>query len=276
MINHARTLLLNVSGSPPSPGRLGDEFIPREFVAQALPPWATAYRSLLFGASPDRVYRNYVAERLLRVVHATDYEPYLYFHDKRVTYDARAASSFSTLKYGLRWNGVPLFDFHDFRDPDGAVVAVAQIGALTADPRKGRMAYEWSVNVVDGVATIIELNTRVTRVQDIWAIGKLSAPLELPETSASVRLTFREEDRAKWNGQVSLQAYVRPNTDISDVVPALRGLRQHERALFGTEAKQPYLTFAGLWTNAKTLPDQIAGFVLAFVFRMDRLWKRTD
>lgn len=276
MINHARTLLLNVSGLPAGLSRLGDEFIPREFVAQALPPWVTAYRNLIFGVSPDRVYRNYAVERLLRLVHATDYEPYLYFHDRRITYDARAASSFSALKYGLQWNSVPLSDFHDFREPDGNIVAVAQIGTLTADVRTGRMAYEWSIDIVDGVATVVELNTRTTQVRDIWANGKLSASLALPETSISVRLTFRETDRAEWNGHISLQAYARPEMDMSSVVPALRGLRRHERSLFGSEAKQPYLTFAGLWMNAKTLPEQITGFVLALTFRMDRLWRGLD
>ena len=62
MFNHARTLLMNLSGDA---GDLyisdypGDEMIPADYRAVALPTYLQVVRSRLFGVTPDRAMLNY-------------------------------------------------------------------------------------------------------------------------------------------------------------------------------------------------------------------------
>lgn len=87
MINHARTLLMNVAGAPGFNGELGEEIVPPDFIPAALPGSINTLRRTLFGADPDRVMLNYRARQLMQVLHSTPLVEYVTSLDSRITYD---------------------------------------------------------------------------------------------------------------------------------------------------------------------------------------------
>jgi hypothetical protein len=86
MINHARTLLLNIDGTRYQPQYLGEEYIPPAYSAVTLPSYIQAARRILFGGNPERVFLNYRIRELLHTIHETELAEYLFALDPRVTY----------------------------------------------------------------------------------------------------------------------------------------------------------------------------------------------
>ena len=69
MINHTRTLLLNVSAAGrPTVGIIGEEFIPSEFIPVVTNVDIEALRGLLLGMAPDTFTQNYRAAKWIRLV----------------------------------------------------------------------------------------------------------------------------------------------------------------------------------------------------------------
>ena len=271
MINHARTLLMNRSGGKQSLRSVGEEYIPVEFESLSLPSWLNAYLRVIFGSSPDNSYRNYIVDRFLRIVHATEYEPYLFFHDNRITYKPTAKSDFSELIYDMTWNGISITGFHGSSDlPSIPIIEVALLGDLVADRVLGRMTYDWLVTVTNGHATVENLATRESKTTDIFRDTRLSKPIKLPGSDLRVTLTFDSNDRVNWAGQVALEAVLRPDCNICETFAQLQGLRDDEIRLFGPNLKEPFITFQNLWRSGKTMPDKLAGLILALVFRLHR------
>ena len=89
MINHARTLLMNIHplrANYADDGYTGYEYVPAEFVPVQLPPAAAAVRRALFGANPDGLFCGLRAHELLSYIHETELAEYVYKLDPRVTY----------------------------------------------------------------------------------------------------------------------------------------------------------------------------------------------
>jgi hypothetical protein len=97
MINHARTLLLNVDSRTYLPDVLGEEYIPA-YRAIPVPTYLTTARKLLFGAAPDRVFLNFRAQELLSFIHRTELAEFVYALDPRVTYWPKKQSEFFRAK----------------------------------------------------------------------------------------------------------------------------------------------------------------------------------
>ena len=100
MINHARTLLLNVSPNTYNASMLGEEFIP-EFTPVALPSYLQIARNILFGATPDKVFMNFRAYELLSLLHSTELEEFVTALDPRVTYSTTDTSDFFAPKNSI-------------------------------------------------------------------------------------------------------------------------------------------------------------------------------
>jgi hypothetical protein len=89
MINHARTLLMNISplrANYADSGYEGYEYIPPDFRPVAVPVALKNIRRVLFGENPDGLYRGMRAHELLSYIHQTDLADYVYALDPRVTY----------------------------------------------------------------------------------------------------------------------------------------------------------------------------------------------
>ena len=87
MLNHARTLLLNIPGLPVAPiDYPGEEQIPVLFKPVRLTPPLERARRLLFGNIPDRLMLNYRARQYMTLIHSTDLGSYVTELDSRITY----------------------------------------------------------------------------------------------------------------------------------------------------------------------------------------------
>lgn len=86
MINHVRTLLLNLDPRSVSPENTGYEFVPPDYQYITLPMTLERVRQTLFGNSPDAVGRNYRLRQFLPILHAPDVEPFTLKPDSRITY----------------------------------------------------------------------------------------------------------------------------------------------------------------------------------------------
>ena len=97
MINHARTLLLNVDSRTYMPDVLGEEYIPT-YQAAVLPTYLNTARNLLLGSAPDRVFLNFRVQELLSFIHRTELAEFVYALDPRVTYWPKPQSEFFRAK----------------------------------------------------------------------------------------------------------------------------------------------------------------------------------
>lgn len=263
MINHARTLLLN-RALPQNLDDLGEEIIPAAFQPFDVPSWMLPVRSVVLGARPENVYANFSVDRILRVVHATEYAGYLLQHDRRITYDPHSTNTFAadSPRISVRTLAV------------GNIVDVSRIGDLVADDVNGVMRQRWRILLADGVATATDVRTgdaveQYIRVSD----SALSSELPLPGSGLRVRLRMNSTQEEHWFGNIELTATLKSSRDLSDVVASLDAQRlDATRQLFGSGGDSRYSTFQRLWRVDNPLPYRVAGVVLALIQRSHELW----
>lgn len=94
MINHARTLLLNIPANRTQMQDLGYEYIPATYRPVALSPSLAALRRALFGSNPDNYFLNVRARELLGYIHETELAQYVTTLDSRTTYWPPGRSDF--------------------------------------------------------------------------------------------------------------------------------------------------------------------------------------
>lgn len=265
MINHARTLLLNRSGESQNLRDTGEEFIPGVFRSIAVPPWMASIRTAIFGSNPENVYLNYAVDRLLRVVHATDYADYMITFDSRITYDPASIGDFAKSIYGLTWKD---------SNPAAAVASVSVIGDLAANETVGIMRQRWTVSLVDGVATSLETRSRAQSQQYIRdGASLLSLPLSLPDSQLSVRLQMTSAAEADWDANLDLTAMLEPRRSLCEIVDTVEQLHGDAlNSLFGAATREPYRTFQRLWSRSFALPERVSGIALALIYRSHELW----
>jgi len=148
MINHARTLLLNVDSRTYMPDVLGEEYIPA-YRPALLPTYLTTARKLLLGSAPDRVFLNFRAQELLSFIHRTELAEFVYALDPRVTYWPKTQSEFfraKTTVTALKTVGT-----------DESRLYIN--GTLKADNSTGRAFKEYNVKLINntGTSAIIEI-----------------------------------------------------------------------------------------------------------------------
>lgn len=86
MINHARTLLLNRPASYFN-GVAMSEYIDPLFKPVDLPVGLQAFRDILFTPGIDKFSENYIAAKLMQLLHAPELVDYTLAYDPRFTYD---------------------------------------------------------------------------------------------------------------------------------------------------------------------------------------------
>ncbi len=191
MINHARTLLLNVASKTYQPGTLGEEYIPL-YSPLRLPTYLTLSRNILLGTDPDKVFLNFRMHELLSIIHQTELSEFVYALDPRITYDPAATSEFFTAQQQINLRRIlGLTNTRLFVN-----------GEVKADNITGRAYRNYAVDVtfVDGdyrltiaaEATRDELAESLDWLQADPVTGDtsgLSVPVTLPNTAISVRIS---------------------------------------------------------------------------------------
>jgi hypothetical protein len=191
VINHARTLLLNIASKSYQPGTLGEEYVP-QYSPAALPTYLTTARKILLGTDPDKVFLNFRMHELLSFIHQTALGEFVYALDPRITYDTTATSEFFTAQQQINLRRVlGLTNTRLFLS-----------GVVKADNITGRAYRNYFIDVTftngDYRLTVAAESTRDELVESLdWlqsdaATGDtsgLSVPVTLPNTALSVSIS---------------------------------------------------------------------------------------
>lgn len=251
MVNHARTLLMNVDGSAPLLGTYAEEIVDPDFVAPRLPTSLQAVRSILFGSTPDRAMLNYRCRQLLAVAHATPLAQYLTALDRRITYR---------------------FDDTALVQPGPWVPAVVSRGGVAsvvgqpeAPDRSGRMHHVFVVEVTGtGTGTVQRTTAPILKVDLDFAAGDL---VPLPSSGCDLRVT---SDLAYQLHRVEI--YARPEKPLADLVDAVAHVGEpYLIDLFGLSRDEPRKTFRETFNRCTELPLRVGALVCALAYRTEEL-----
>lgn len=258
MINHARTLLMNVSASSaPLTEYPGEEAIGQHYTALELPTYLDTLRVMLFGSDPDRLMLNYRVRQYLSVLHSGPLEEFVLRLDPRITYDLRDDAFIAEETFKPKVTAVQV--------PTGAKLSV--IGRPDSPDSTGRMRHTFLVDVVDTTSLRLSRTTQpVTNVLlDFAVTGGLSGLVTLPGTGYSFRLS---NDGIPQTWQISVVN--RPTTDLSQIVAGLQAVGEPVLlSLFGLTKEEPWLTFKNLWEQKEELPLKLGGLLCAIIYRTE-------
>lgn len=262
MINHLRTLLMNVSRNSSDFQEFpGDEFIDPDFlpvVARGFSaPGLQQIRDLLFGISPDRLFLNFRVQQIMGLLESTDLRDYVKYHDRRITYRANDTSFFDKLTFQPRVTG-------------GTVVnAVHLSGTPNSPDTLGISNHRFSLSVIGNSLTVSVSGRFISETAyTLSYTDGFSQAIPLPGTG----LGFRLEQSKVVNGGATIVVWLRPTLNLADLEPKFKRLPAETYTyLFGQTAVEPYLTFKNCWESHPQLPYRMAGILLAYAFRLSEL-----
>ena len=304
MINHARTLLLNVASTKATyadSGTDGYEFIPPEFKPVQIPDYMKIIRKTLFGASPDMLFMGLRAQELMTYIHQCEFESFATAFDSRVTYWPEIVSK--------KINTPPkkIIVAQTFGQPRRLTIA----GDVDSNNATGLSYRSYSVYVGKPVANAADLYLRSRLLQDPFTV--FSAPFSVgalqPVPLAGTGLTAVASDTelTGTSGKITteldnviisesfdgletltLEAPLGLNlADLYDVIarwyvvvrtypksavlllPELTKLGESPLVqLFGAEPVEPYVTFKNLWYYHPVATYKLAGLTLAIIYRL--------
>ena len=259
MINHARTLLMNVKGAD-FPGEFmpypGEELIPA-FRPLELPGYLDQVRQYLFGSSPDRYMLNYRVGQLLEITHATPLEEYLLALDPRITYG----------RWGYEVWADSIFTPKALRISGTQNDTLTVVGRPDAPDVHGKCYHLFEVDVLTPETVSVSLlsPTISNTVFNLVLESGLSNQIPLNGTGYSFRLAT-DNPGQKWRVTI----VNRPQFDVSRLVESLTKMGEPTlNSLFGITQEEPYYTFKNLWTRKHELPLKLAALVCALVYRTE-------
>jgi hypothetical protein len=259
MFNHARTLLLNISGSnSPDVSYLGEELVPADYEAVTFPSFIENVRRPIFGADPDRAMLNYRIRQLLISIDDTDLQQYIIDLDNRITYTLGEDTTFAKHE---TW--APVITRYGGTEDD-----IATVGGNSERPDfTGRMFYQFNVSIPSSVLIQIYRETPPLKSQnlDLALTSGLSAPYDLFYTGHTVYVNTTNTDAA-W----SISGYLRPQISLAEIAAQLDSVGDDVLTeLFGTKRIEPWNTFRNLWYDHPELPYKMGGLILALIYRTD-------
>jgi hypothetical protein len=257
VLNHARTLLLNVPGTAvPSDLYPGDEAIAPNYAPVMLPDAVSAVHDSIFGLDPDQVFLNYRAMQLMRLIHATPLADHVTALDPRISYDLNE----------------PTFFGNDLFAPVGKFLSGSAGSTLTitgtpiAPDIRGRMRWSFIVTVNPaGIATVAQTTKPfLSPVTPFTVTGGLSEPIHLDDSGYSIQ--FNSVQPQQW----FVEFLNRPARGPADILAALETIGEPVlEALFGVSPAEPFKTFKTLWFNNHETPLRLASIILAAIYRTE-------
>jgi len=175
VINHARTLLMNIDGDGYG-GFPGDEYIPPAYHSLNLPGYVDQIRKYLFGPSPDRMLLNYRTRQYMSLLHSTELLEFLTDLDPRITYRVNQQDLFADQLYApvylpINCGNQQLFFVGEVGPPDVF----------------GKMYHQWRVRVLTEEQDIIEPPLPTGGSWTLSIVGRTTAPILLRATADDVR-----------------------------------------------------------------------------------------
>ena len=309
MINHARTLLMNIHpkrANYADTGFTGYEYVPADFVPVRLPAAVNTVRNVIFGSNPDGLFCGLRAQELLSYVHETEFADYVYALDKRVTYWPEMKEPRQVLdKQRIVIN-------QTFGSPRRLVAT----GVLSASVSSGIAFRSYSV-ILGHQEEDDEFSVYVKMLEPPYTFFSAPvmppdiAPILLPQSEVTVKiaenilrtvpqflLTETENNIvienfnelafgslmpetstggadlgsvvARWH--VSTRA--KPAPVVTTLLPILEMLGEPVfLELFGVKQIEPYATFKNLWFDHPSAVYRLIGLTLALIYRTEEARK---
>ena len=290
MYNHARTLLVNLTGEDSIYTDLpGDELIPSTFTKLNLPRYITAIRSKLFGAMPDRFMLNYRSAQLLKIIQSTRLRDYVTALDNRITYDVGNTTLYDSTIYTptvvpfnpnqtARLSVIGNSSIPDAHGQCGYVFQLYYLAEdLTIDYELAEDGDTFVTEAGDPIAlesitsaylTVKRLTPPVTQTKPVVnVVSGLSNVIDLPYSEYKVRLDT-EQANIGW----TIKGFLQPQASMLDLVTQLEAVTEQDKIkLFGVVKEEPFLTFYNCWQNHPNLNYRLAAFTLALIYRTEAI-----
>lgn len=265
MINHARTLLLNIDGTAvgEAPGR---EYVPADYKAVTLPSYLQRMYNILFGSQPDLAWKNFRLRQFMQLLHATELEEFVYSLDPRVTYDLNDTKWFDEYR-GFKVKRLA-------GNPD---VWVSFQNPFT-EQVNSKLHFQWNVTIAGGDPNH---SATITRVLPTPAAQTIAFPNNTATSSwlplIGIDTNFRISNTPSPAGsRWEINAYGRPSNSLFDIWYTTKRLSEEDTIrLFGpysSNMPEPYKTFYALWTSHLELPYSLGAFILAVIYKINGLY----
>ncbi len=258
MFNHARTLLLNLSGvTGYLPDNPGEELIPVDYRPVVLPTYLEVVRLRLFGATPDRAMLNYRSAQLLRLIAATELQTHVQALDPRITYE--------TTTRQLTQPDTFTPQIHQYAGPTSAQLRL--LGEPIKPDVSGKSAYSYQITAASAT---LQIRRVVFPLQDIsypiTLTQGVSLPVALPFSGYKVRVNTTGP--AAW----TVRGFLRPQLSLAEIEQGLRSIGEpYLIQLFGASSVEPYQTFRNCWEQHPEFAYRLGGLVLAAIYRTEEL-----
>jgi hypothetical protein len=310
MINHARTLLLNVSpmiAAFNGTTHDGYEYVPTEFKPISLTQTLNIIRRVIFGINPDNFFRDSRAHELLSYIHQTELSEYVYALDPRVTYwpattdnrfdphkqtisvtqtygDARQLVVTGDLKAGIS-SGTSYRSYVIALGKETANSTTLSLYVRLLEPPNTVLVVPYPVPA----APIVPLpesdlkvragNTLLRRVFNTVAtelgngiIIENYTQLGLPRLAIETPVNFSVAELAEIVAQWYVVTTAPPLPAVTTLIPILEMLGEPVFLdLFGVKPDEPYETFKNLWFDHPLPTYKLSGLVLALIYRAEEL-----
>ena len=242
MINHIRTLLMNMPGEAhPRLDIVYDAYTPA-YTPAKLPAGLSVVRTLLFGTSPDYQGMCMRTAQLLALVAGTPYAAHLVSVDSRITYDFTRINP-------QRFPEI----FVQATTPAGVQIPISVEGQYTPPAGSGRSVATWAITWTGGVGSVVGTDTRSVEISASKCFTLPGSTLAVSTIELPVDGVWRISHRSM----------------VSDVVTAVDAVLTSEAAmgaLFPPGLDEPMATYRALTTHAM-FPYRAAGVTLALAER---------
>ncbi len=254
MINHTRTLLMNIDGHLPVPDwAKGEELVDPGYRAVNVPTFVDEVRSRLFGSDPDRAMLNYRLAQYMPMLHATELVSYVTRMDRRITY-------VNTVRTDLTAS--------DFFTPvvEPIVVGTTQITVIGQPPVPditGKMRHEYVVELLDASTANVVERAPHYNVTQFTLTGE-----SLPLGKSGYFVTLAGTHTPGTSYRVSFNA--RPTWELGDIVETFNEIGEPTLlGLFGLGRVAPYETYRNLFYTRRELPYRLGAVLMAVAQRTD-------
>lgn len=261
MINHARTLLLNIDHMYANDGP-GSEIIDPGFHPLALPPHLLNIRRVLFGAMPDYRMLDYRTRQLLTALHATEFAEYVTELDPRITYDLRDTSLFFAPDSSVEL-------FNPGNNPNATATV---IGKPPPPDHTGRSINAWTVTT-GTTQCIVHRWGGDAATNDVTYTYGLSQQIPLH----GVPNMFLQVSQVTSGTQTwTVNTFSRPRLGLADLHSLLKSLAGSTLLpLFYVGApegnEEPTKTFKNLWEDHPDVLYSLSGLLLAYIYQLEEV-----
>lgn len=251
MVNHFRTLLLNMPRDGRDGTTPGEQFIPADFVPRACTGRLQQARTAIFGPRPDRLTGNYRTYQCLQLVHASVLQNLLWFYDARTTYSMpdNSLRTLPEIMPILRETGSPSRIF------------------VAGDPpfdSSGRCSYTWTCRLTTSTEITATCGDR-TEVLPLTFSGSLAA-VTLPQSDLKMQLSDDGEVGGRWR----VDSHAKPSGGLPEMWSRLLTIVGHggcRQLLADTPRTDCLDTVYELWQRATDDMSRLAAVLFAVVER---------